>query len=111
MSLLYNFANCTQIAAMTTIVNWSKRSVGFLNVAFLFFFMMGFQIAEDYTYRSVWVFLTSGILHLTLFPFLIWQFFILDPLDAGIIINEAADIMNSQFSTVQWQGRRISSPV
>jgi len=53
--------------------------------------------------------LISGLLLAGLCPYLISKLAIFDPLDEGIILNEAATIMNDSFHFRNWEGVRVTN--
>lgn len=79
-----------------TIINWNSREGGLFKVCIYFFVMALFKyvglIIVKETSR-VYVSFASGILLLTICPFILKRYFIMDPIDAGILIDEYALIM------------------
>ena len=90
--------NSYRIIAMTMIANWTPRKEGFMRISLLYLAMMLAQIAQPYTFNLIYPYFLTAFLCLTILPLNIWIFFYLDPLDAGIAINEHSDILNSIFN-------------
>ena len=90
--------NSMHLVTFGTIFNWSNRKQAFTGIRLFFLSLIPIVNAAKYTVNSRWTYLVSGILNLTILPYLVHKFYFLDPLDAGFIENEQAGIFRNNCS-------------
>jgi hypothetical protein len=108
-SLIYGMSMISQIFVNSSIILWNDRANSFVMIQF-FYFLFIIQLLIYIWLNSfenitlTWVYLSNGLFMVLFMPFALNKWVTFDPLDKGIIINEASTLMNNIDPSRNWNG-------
>jgi hypothetical protein len=100
-----------EVTSLSTIAHWNSRFSFPIWIAVIeFISSLAYTFGQFFPY-DVPLSISCSVILFTVCPLLLWKFFIFDPLNEGIILNEPAQIMNEHIGTRDWEGVWLTEPI
>lgn len=86
------------LALFITFFNWSSRNETLIGIGSFFLTLIPLVFTQKFAYKEAWIYALSALLNIFIFPFIVYKFWIIDPVKKGYILKDQAIILGSKFN-------------